>query len=187
MSATRRATSAAFVAIALGGLSANAGSGLERAWIADLAAAPAGESLRVSYRIEAGLPDDVVERLHSGADIVYRHRIEVIHPRGGLLPTKVLERRVVETRATFDALTRQYRLSRRTRDDGAGEPEERVTAELSEVDAWMTSIRTSVPGVDRAKRPRARVRVRANLGRKFVLLLFPSHHSASAEVEIFAP
>ena len=165
------------------------------AWSAAIADGPRVDSLsarwdgaeaRVSYRVTGGLTDAVLERIHSGIPVRFRHRIELRSRRSvPIWPSHELGRTTVETRVEYDSLTQQYRLRRDTRVRGTDRSEpivsESVTDSRAEMETWMTQIADVrvAPSEGRASGT-LRVRVDVTLDRRWVLLVFPSTVDASA-------
>lgn len=160
-----------------------------RAAILDLEVARSDEEVRVSFRVEGAFPVEMLERIHSGIPVTFRHRVELVARRPfPLVPSKVLGSVLVETTAKYDSLTRQYYLSLRTvrgeQEAEAAVEASSITSSLSEMQSWMTILREvtlpSPPPQDLA-RGRLRVRVRAVLGRRFRFFIFPASYAASGE------
>ncbi len=171
-----------------------AAAGLGDARIGDLEARIQDNEILVSFTLTNAIGDEVVERLHSGIPITFRHKVDLFVRRPFfMVPNKLLERTVVETAVEYDSLTRQYRLERRTdskteqADDALLDLEvRRSTESLQEAVDWLTVVR-DVPLILRPGVPpsdRLRIRVNSNLGRKFVLLMFPSNYSVSVELRL---
>ena len=159
--------------------------------IRDLRVAAADGGLRVSYRVEGGFRPDVIEELQSGMTVVFRHRIDLLSKRAvPLMPLRLLARTVVEASVRYDSLTRQYHLERRsTREEPeelrgpVSEPEIAATPSLAEAETWMSTVTEATvpapPSDDGPRKPR--IRVRAEMGRDYRLLIFPFTHAAEAE------
>jgi len=149
-----------------------------------------GERLYVSFDVTDAFSEDTLERIQSGIPVSFLHRIDIVRKRVMLWPAKDLARTRVVTEATYDSLTRQYSLLRRTefktrRKDDALPPDEqrRTTESQEEMKRWMTELR-DVPVYDPSRElpdDGLRLRVESSLGRHFVLLIFPSTIDASAE------
>jgi hypothetical protein len=149
----------------------------------------------VSFRVAHGLSDEALERIDSGIQVELRHRLEVVSKRAiPLTPAKVLARTVIHTRAEYDALTRRYALERVVEFRGphkkqAPPPteEQRFTTSADEMRAWMTQlddIAVYDPVEPFSEDEQLRVRVDSSLGRRYVLLIFPSSLTASAELPL---
>ena len=146
----------------------------------------------VSFRVANGLSDEALEKIHSGIPVTFRHRVELLWRRSFPLPSKVLSRTVIETRAEYDSLTQRYSLFRNLTFRGkqkkpAPQPERqsRVTQVTDEVRAWMTEfvdLSLDVPGAPAGRR--LKVHVDSALGRRYILLIFPGRLSASAEYRL---
>jgi hypothetical protein len=122
-------------------------------------------------------------------------RLEIVTKRAiPLMPSKVLARTVIRTRAEYDALTRRYVLARAVESRGphkkqAPPPseEQRFTTSADEMRAWMTQI-DEIPVYDPVEPfpedEQLKVRVESSLGRRYVLLIFPSTVTATAELQL---
>lgn len=144
---------------------------------------------RVSFEIRDGVSEELLERIESGTPVTFRHRIELFARRPFPIPNLVLGRATIDTRVEYDTLTRQFALLRTIRFRGRKKSplptiEDRETTESREqmVD-WMT--RVSDVNIDDAGSERfqgsRRVRVTSNLGRRYVMWIFPASLSVSAE------
>jgi len=145
----------------------------------------------VSFRVVGAFSEETLERIDSGIAVTFRHRIEVVSKRAlPLIPDKVRAKVVVQTTAEYDVLTKRYALTRRIEVRGDKkrlnpEPAEqsRVTFSSDEMRAWMTEL-SGIEVFDPA-RPldgnRLRVRVESAVGRRYLLLIFPTNLSATAE------
>lgn len=161
--------------------------------IIDLAARVDSQDLVVSFRLEGVPSQEMLDRLHTGVPIKFRHRVDMILKRSVLLPNRTLARTTVETLVEYDALTRQYALLRRTQNRNRSDrgpiidfDVRRRTQSLEEALHWMTVLQDVPipwqPAV--ADDRRLRVRVHSSLGRRLVLYMFPSTRSVSAEARI---
>lgn len=151
---------------------------------------PREGGLSVSYSVTGALSDDLLDRIHSGIELTFRHRVELLGKRVvPLFPRKTLGRTLVITTVKYDALTRRYRMERRvTGKDWPQdlEPPDRVdhrsSTRVEDVIAWMTEVNdVPLPGKAALKATKAKLRVRSELGRRFVLLLFPATRAATEE------
>jgi len=158
--------------------------------IDDLVLSVEQDRLRVSFRLVDGLSDEAMEQIHSGIEITFNHRVDVLARRGvPLWWARVVARARIVTKVTYDPLTRQYAMRRdtemRRRGKRVGVPTtERRTTELTEeARSWMTEI-DEIPPLDLPPdepHVRLRVRVESAFDRKYVLYLFPSRRTVSAE------
>ncbi|MCP3978947.1 MAG: DUF4390 domain-containing protein [bacterium] len=146
-----------------------------------------GDRAIVSYRVVRGMSGDVLERIHSGIAVQFRHRIEILSRRAvPLWPSRSVARTVVETSASYDSLTGRYELTRTTRTGKAdpGAEERHSTDSRQEMVRWMTELH-DVPLLDSdgrlATTKRLRLSVDSAVDRRYVMLMFPSTVSASAE------
>jgi uncharacterized protein DUF4390 len=152
-----------------------------------------GAAARVSYRVVEGLSETMLERIHSGISVRFRHRIELRQKRAvPIWFSRELGQTTVETQVDYDSLTQQYRLRRSTRrrGDGSSEPtaEERLTDSTAEMEAWMTrlvDVRVTPAGGQATGA--LRVRVDVTLDRRWVLLVFPSTVDAQATIGLVVP
>lgn len=162
--------------------------------IEDLSARIEDDWAWVSYDLVGVMDAEVEERIQSGIPVTFRHKLEVLSKRSVLLwPSKSLAQTTVETRVEYDSLTRRYDLLRRVehrmRQKKQGpltEEQRKLTDSLEEMRDWMTRF-DEIPVFDptRELRGRAmRVRVEVNLGRRYVLFVFPGTRSVSAETPL---
>ncbi|MDX1388312.1 MAG: DUF4390 domain-containing protein [Acidobacteriota bacterium] len=143
----------------------------------------------VSYDIVRGVTEEDLTRVHSGIPLKFQHRAEIVGKRVmGIFPRKTLARTVVTTRVEYDTLTKRYELSREVR--GKDWPKDstppdhtdiKTTSSLEEMKAWMTTL-DEVPLPDPPDiAERVKIKVRSELGKKFVMMIFPSIRTTSAE------
>jgi hypothetical protein len=162
--------------------------------IVGLEATLEGDRAIVSFRVSGGLSAEAEERIHSGIPVALRHRIEVNAKRGfPLMPARTLARTIVETRVEYDSLTRRYELIRtvehklrRKKMGPLVEEQRRITESVDEMRAWMTELE-AIPVFDPAttlEGNKLRVEVQSSLGRKYVLWVFPTTDSVSAEIRL---
>jgi len=192
-SPTGRRVAAAAVALAAVLAVGPSARASDRLRVEDLAVEIGDGDATVDYRLAGSIPEDVVERLDAGMEVSVRHRVELVTKRNLMLaPSRSIARCDIETTATFDSLTRRYRIVRsvRYRDEpeDAREPEIRETDRVEEVRRALTEVGGVVLPLaglaDDGSRRRARVRVSSELGRRWILLMFPVSVSASAEYRL---
>jgi len=168
-------------------------AGLSEAEVRDLTVTRAAEGYRVTYLLDGAFPEEVLERLHSGITVSFRHKLRLVGKRPfPLWPPKELGRTIVVTTANYDSLTRQYQLTRTVETDARGikgkiltDPENRATSDLEEVEAWMTDVRDVLMLVPvRDPESARRVEVNSVLGRRWILGMFPAQYTASADQEL---
>jgi hypothetical protein len=159
--------------------------------IVDLRVEREGTAAVASFRVERAFGPELLERMSSGIEVVFRHRVEVVARRPvPLWPARVLARVDIETAARFDSLTRQYYLEKRgvleTHGDRVPEgvePERSATPSFDEAVAWMTRFeRLVLEGAidpDAAERT-VLVRVKSQLSRRYRFYLFPMAETAEA-------
>jgi hypothetical protein len=163
--------------------------------IVGLGARMDAERALVSFRVDNALTPEAVERIQSGIQVTFKHRIDVVAPRSFPIPDKTIARTVIRTRTDYDSLTGRYTLIRsiefKTRNKGAIEPREdrRSTESVEEMRRWMTEF-DEIDVYDPA-RPFSlfsgrdlRVRVRSELGRRYLLLIFPSTIDVNADCSL---
>jgi hypothetical protein len=165
----------------------------ERPAVESLRVSRVDDGLLVSFRVTHAVTEEVLERVHSGMEVTFRHRVELLGKRmAPLLPRRVIGRTVVTTTVRYDSLTRRYRLERQVLGKGwpkGTSPPERFdvagTGSLEETETWLTVLAgIPLPEPPAAEDPRSRVRVRCELGRRMILLMFPSTYGAAAEVMV---
>lgn len=154
-----------------------------------------GETVVISYRVDALLPAEVLERIHSGIPLRFRHRIELLEKRPGLFSgDRVHARATVEARVAYDSLTQRYELSRSiavsTRaGESTAEPAEQsqVVDSEQEMRRFLSEVRELGlfdPPVAGEGTPRLTVRIEVVLGRRWILLVIPSTETVAAELEL---
>jgi len=175
-------------------LSAPASAQPPKPAVEDLVARIEEDRAWVSYDLIGVMDAEVEERIQSGIPVTFRHKLEVLSKRGvPLMPSKVLAQTTIETRVEYDSLTRRYDLLRRIeyrirqkRQGPLTEEQRKLTDSLEEMRDWMTRF-DQVPVFDptRELRGRAlRVRVEVNLGRRYILFIFPGTRSIAAEIPL---
>ena len=168
-----------------------AGADLSSAAIIDLDVTTADQGYLVSYRLVDVLPDEILERIHSGIEATFHHRVDLTARRMlPLMPARTLCRSTVSTTATYESLTQQYHLTRTFEYVARGEggyyhsgEEHYSTSAIEDMEAWMTDIHDMlVPYPFKpADDVRRKIRVNVTLGRHFVLFVFPGNYTATAE------
>ena len=168
-----------------------------QAEVVDLTSQVQAGSVRTSYNLAGCLPEEVMERIHSGIPIRFRHKVEVVEKRPALfVADKVYARTLIETRVEYDSLTQRYQLNRvlevKSRQKRSMPPpvnDQLVTGSIDEMKAWMTRV-VDVPLHDPARPfPEGvdlHVRVEVSLGRHWVLLIIPTTDSVTAELQMEA-
>ena len=166
-------------------------AGLGDASISGLSTELATDELYVSYKLEDVFDDQLIERLHSGFALQFVYEVDLVDPRSIWLPSKVVAGTRMRTEVAYDNLTRQYRLFRSLRAKGKRRAMSlfelditRKTQSLEEAIAWITRIE-DIPlpwGDQLPERDRVFLRVRTDLGRRWMLNLIPTRYSVSAEL-----
>jgi len=148
----------------------------------------------IQFELEGVVDEEMLEQIHSGIAVKFRHRVELIAPKRFLLsPRNVVARSVIETRVAYDALTERYELKRRTelkkpQRKGAAPPYEEIssTSDIEAVLQWMTRCSDVVLFDSEKPLPEIelRVRIESSIGRKFVLWLFPARIAVRADTPL---
>lgn len=152
------------------------------------------DQARVSYELEGVMDAEVEERIQSGIPVTFRHKVQVLSKRGvPLMPSKVIAQTLIETRVEYDSLTRRYDLLRsiehkvrQKRQGPLTDEQRRLTDSVEEMRDWMSRF-DEIPVFDPARELRGRalrVRVEVNLGRRYILFVFPATRSVSAEIPL---
>ena len=181
----RRLSAAALAALVVAG-SAGAAAAASRPRVEGLTAVREAARLVVSFRIAGAPLEEDLERLRSGLPVSYRHRVELV-ARRTMWPAKVLSRGTVTSTAVYNSLVRRYSLERIVKIGGRSGPDELTQREETDsaeaVRAWLTEVQAlELPGPpDTVDPERLRVKVETAMSRRYVLLLFPSRISVSAE------
>lgn len=161
-----------------------------------LEARRAGQTFVISYRIEDLLPLEVLERIHSGIPLRFRHRVELLEKRPGLfVGDRVHARATLEARVAYDSLTQRYELSRsievRTPSGGSSPPEpveqRQVVDSEQEMRRFLSEVRelglvdalAGAPGAARLT-----LHIEVVLGRRWILLVIPASETVTAELEL---
>lgn len=146
--------------------------------------------IRVSFRLTGAFNDDVLERVHSGMRLSFEHRIVLLGKRAvPLFPRVTLARTVVVTTVQYDSLTRRYDLERRTVGKDWPEQEapperfeQRATPSRQEMESWMSEIvGVALPDPPDSGDDPLKIRVRTDLGMRFLLLFLPWPNTVTAE------
>jgi hypothetical protein len=167
-----------------------------RPTVAELSATlnDARDRVIVRFRVADGLTEDALERIESGIAVSLKYRLRLTAKRGFLmLPRKEVARTRIRVVASYDSLTGQYSLTRtievrtkRKRDRPPLIETTHTTASLDEMRAWMTEFE-EIPlyEPDRAiEEETLRVKLDSDLGRRYVMLIFPSTIDASGEFDL---
>jgi len=143
--------------------------------------------LTASFRLVDSLDAETLERIHSGIPVTFKHRLDLVGARRYWLGSRKLYGRVrVETRVEYDPLLKRYTLWRRVETgdhEGGQAPEERLTAEESRMRSFLTVVEAlalTEPGTELPV-GKLKLRIHSNLGRRYVMMIFPASVSISAE------
>lgn len=141
------------------------------------------DAVAISFKITGTFTDDIVERIHSGIEISFKHVIR-IYKKTPILPVRrTLIKRVILTAVEYDTLTKQYTLKKRIDEK---EIDTMVTDNLEEVEKWMTEINHFKVGEISKIRGKKNyfLKVRTSLAPNFLLFFIPYDYSASKEREL---
>lgn len=179
------------LALALSASASFAAKGEGKPAIDDIRTDVRDGALEASFRLVNGLDEETLERIHSGIPVTYKHRLELLGRRPFWLSSRRVEGRArIEMRVEYDPLVKRYTLWRRVAGDDddrlPSTPEERVTSSEQEMRDFLTAIgpvRLVEPG--RAMPPgRFKLKINSNLGRRYVMMIFPGSYTVSAERQI---
>ncbi|HSN69845.1 MAG TPA: DUF4390 domain-containing protein [Thermoanaerobaculia bacterium] len=139
--------------------------------IRDLAATEQGGRVSIRFRLdEAFTRPEIVRAIETGLPTVLAYEIQLIRKRPNWFDDTIGTSRV-EVVATYNSVTREYLLNYR-RDRRLVSSE--VLSSLEELQKRMTSIReASLFSIEGRKPWKLRVRVRADLSRRYVWYLIP--------------
>jgi hypothetical protein len=150
-----------------------------------------GAQVEVAFRLAGTIPDETLERLRAGIPVRHHHRVELVARRSVPLWTaKLLSRIRIDTEAVYDSLTQRFKLTRKVRTGPnpkkkwlVVEESEHSTGSVDELVAWMTGFDAlpPLPIPEWSSGSRLRVRIESTLGRRFVLYLFPTRQTLTAE------
>jgi hypothetical protein len=146
--------------------------------------------IQVSFDVGGVFSEELLERIHSGVRLSFEHKVVLLGKRmAPLFPRVTLARTVVVTSVRYDSLTQRYDIERLV--SGKSWPKDvtppdsvdrRSTTSREAMEAWMTELR-DVPlpdPVEQRDKP-LKVRVRTELGVRFLLYFFPWPNAAGAE------
>lgn len=149
----------------------------EGALIRDLAVENGPHDLFVSFALQGAFTPEIREQLESGLPVTFNHYVEVLHRRPAWFDRTRIER-VVSTTATYDTLTRQYRLTRRVN----GELVETTLSDKGdEMEQFMTRVdrlRICDPA-DLAGDRSLYLRVKSRVQKRFVFFFIPWNFETS--------
>ncbi|MCZ6669717.1 MAG: DUF4390 domain-containing protein [Acidobacteria bacterium] len=126
---------------------------------------------QASFRVEGAFTPEVEERIASGLETSFRHRVRVYGKKTLWFDNLLLEMEVTTT-VKFDSLTSQYTLSRRI--DGElrvteyTENPEEMRLWMSELDGIPLGVADQFPVTDRVY-----VKVKSNIRSRFFLFFIP--------------
>ena len=156
----------------------------ERPEISDLAVIHSGAELVASFRLQAGFTEDIAERVQSGLPTTLSYRIELERGRRWWF-NRGVESGVLQVVAMYNALTREYLVN--TKWEGRL-IETQVVKSIDALRQLMTIVQ-ELPFArldPEASTDRLIVRVRAEMGSKNILWMFPtSVHTDWSETRSF--
>ncbi len=141
------------------------------------------DTLTVSYRVSGTFTKDIIERIQSGIETAFEHRIK-IYKKVPIFPVgKTLVERIILTSVRYDSLTKQYSLSKKVDDQTV---ETSVADTLDKVEKWMTEVNDfKMIGIEGIRgKKKYFLKVRASLAPNFLLFIIPYDYSASKEKEL---
>jgi hypothetical protein len=95
------------------GVSAAAAADEPRAQIVDMEVSTEEQGYLVSYRLREVMPEEVLERIHSGIPVSLEHKVDLLAKRTlPLMPAKTLCRSSMITTVSYESLTQEYLLTR---------------------------------------------------------------------------
>jgi hypothetical protein len=139
--------------------------------IVDLQVELVGEAYSASFRVDGAFTEEMEERIASGLETSFRHRIRIYRRRTGWLD-KVEREKIVTTTVQYDTLTRQYTLSRRLNGQLR---ETEYTEDPAQMRRWMSELQGIPLGaVEELSEPgRIYVKVKSNVRDRFFLFFIP--------------
>jgi len=148
----------------------------------------------VGFRVEGGVTEDSLERIHSGIEVTLKYRLRMMADRAfPMLPWDEVARTRIQVAVTYDSLTGVYSLSRtldvkarKKKDKPPEVVESRETNSVDEMRRWMTDFEDVAlydPAQSFPDKP-LRVKLESDLGRRYVWLVFPGTLGASAELDL---
>lgn len=151
--------------------------------VRDLMVEREGDRLLVSFELVDAFDDGLLERIESGLPTGFKYQIKLEKIRRWWFDNRI-DRSELEVIAMYNALTREYLVN--FKQDGRL-IDSQVKRSRAELEQAMTHLHAlPVHTLDRPRPGRWVVRVRAELGSKTVLLLFPTtRHTAWADSEVF--
>lgn len=191
---TRTLTRAALVAGTLFAVPVVHSASPQKPQIVELDAALAKRGVTVSFRVQSAFTADSLERIASGMEVEFRHRVELLVRRAiPVWPSRVLSRVEISVSIHYDSLTHQYKLTRSIEREVDGKPvegaeglEELLTPSQDEAQEWMTrvdALTLSLPEREWGDRA-PRLHVRSWFGRRYRFYLFPMADAVEAEREL---
>ncbi len=97
-----------------------------------------GENYVASCRLESGFTPEILQEIDAGLETTIGYRLQVTRHRPGPLPDESIARHRIRCTVRYDALTRQYALTRRI--DGEVQ-DTRVTADAQAMREFLTVLR----------------------------------------------
>ena len=138
-----------------------------------VAVAPEGDRLVVSGRLEDGLSPDMLEEIGAGLETGVVYRVNVYRVRPGL-PNEAIAKRRIECVVRYDALTRQYTLTRKVDGDTV---DSRVTTEAPAMKQFLTTLDgvgvLPIAGLSTGQEYYAKVKAELGIVWRFYLIPWP--------------
>jgi len=186
----RRLAEVAVALIVLGGLAAVQASPerppAKGAEIHGLQVENTPSDLFVSFALRGAFTPEIREQLDSGLPITFNHYVEIVHRRAAWFDSTRVEK-VISTTATYDTLTRQYRL---TRSVNGQMVETSLSDKAAEMERFMTEVeRQRICDPTDLEGDRSLVlRVKSRVQKRFVLFFIPWNFETSwARIRLTVP
>lgn len=156
---------------------------LLNARVRELSIKNSDDFVTVSFNITGAFTDDIIERIHSGIEISFKHAIKIYKKNPVFFYRRTIIERVIVTAVEYDTLTKQYTLKKQIDESDV---ETLLTDDLEEVEKWMTEIEHFKVGeVSRIKgKKNYFLKIRTSLAPNFLLFFIPYDYSASKEREL---
>jgi hypothetical protein len=141
------------------------------------------EFVTISFKITGAFTEEIIERIHSGIEISFKHAIKIFKKNPVFFYRRTIVERVILTTVEYNTLTKQYTLKKQIDESDV---ETMLTDDLDEVEKWMTEIdHFKVEEVSRIKgKKNYFLKIRTSLAPNFLLFFIPYDYSASKEREL---
>jgi len=145
-------------------------AGVRDATIEDLRAVFEGDGLHVGFRLQGAFDEPTLERIRSGLPTIFTYQVRIERPRWWWFDRGVV-RSTLEISATYKAVTQETMIN--VKQDGELISSRTVTRR-EDLEGAMTRVSSlRAFGLDEGVPPRSVLKVRAILGTRHILMLFP--------------